>query len=63
MEPLEAKPAPKLHIEARTRLLERIVFIKVYPIVIQIEERVPTQSRLQHAVDSKFFATVAIHWL
>ena len=45
MEPLEAKPAPKLHIEARTRLLERIVFIKVYPIVIQIEERVPTQSR------------------
>jgi len=29
MEPLEAKPAPKLHIEATTRLLECIVFISV----------------------------------
>ena len=46
MERLEAKLATELHDELRIRLLERIVFISVYPIVIQIEERVPTQSRL-----------------
>ena len=42
---LEAKLASELHDELRIRLLERIVFINVYPIVIQIAERVPTQSR------------------
>ena len=53
MELLEAKLASELHDELRIRLLERIVFINVYPIVIQIEERVPTQFRFQHAVDCK----------
>lgn len=49
MAPLETKPVPKLHNELRIRLLERIVFINVLPIVIQIAAGVPAQSRFQHA--------------
>jgi hypothetical protein len=50
MVPLEAKSEPELHNELRIRLLELIVFIKVLPIVIQIEVRVPTLSRFQRIV-------------
>ena len=47
---LEVKPVPELHNQLRIRLLELIVFIKVLPIVIQIEVRVPAHSFFQSFV-------------
>ena len=47
---LEVKPVPELHNQLRIRLLELIVFIKVLPIVIQIEVRVPALFRFQRVV-------------
>lgn len=47
--PLEAKPVSGVHNELRIRLLERIVFINISSIVMQIEVRVPAPSGFQRA--------------